>query len=180
MKKVCMILADGFEEVEALGTYGILVRGGLSVDLCALSDQNTTGRFGVTCARLKPLSAVNKNDYDALVLPGGPGHTLLKQSSVVRALITSFIEQDKVVAAICASPVILGEMGYLKGKNYTCFTSMNADFGGTYHEDYTVTDGNLITGKSAAASIDFGFAIVQKLCGADAADKTKQQIYYKG
>ena len=56
---------------------------------------------------------------------------------------------------------------------------MNEDFSGTYCDDYAVTDGQIITGKSAAAAIDFGFAILQALCGKDAADKTKKDIYYK-
>ena len=61
----------------------------------------------------------------------------------------------------------------------SCFTAMNDDFGGNYKEDYAVTDGRIITGKSAAATIDFGFAILAAVAGAEAADKTKKEIYYK-
>ena len=95
------------------------------------------------------------------------------------ALIKQFIEAGKLVAAICASPTLLGHAGYLKGKNYTCFTSMNEDFGGIYHEDYAVTDGNIITGKSAAATFDFAFAILEKLAGKETVEKVKKEIYYK-
>ena len=56
---------------------------------------------------------------------------------------------------------------------------MNEDFGGTYHDDYAVTDGNIVTGKSAAATIDFAFAVLQAVAGKEAADKTKKEIYYK-
>ena len=94
------------------------------------------------------------------------------------AILKTFMDADKVVAAICAAPTILGRQGYLKGKNYTCFTSMNEDFGGTYVDQYTVTDGNLITGRSAAAVIDFAFAIIEKLAGKEKAEAVKNEIYY--
>ena len=97
----------------------------------------------------------------------------------MEVLIKEFIDTNKVVAAICASPTILGHAGYLKGKTYTCFTSMNEDFGGRFTGEYVAVDGNIITGQSAAASIDFGFAIVEKLLGKAHADQVKKSIYYK-
>ena len=63
-------------------------------------------------------------------------------------------------------------------KNYTCFTSMNEDFGGTYVDRYAVIDGNIITGRSAAAVIDFAFALIEKLLGKESCDKVKASIYY--
>ncbi len=179
MKKVCLVLTDGFEEVEAVGTFAILRRAGLTVDIFSLTQGNATGRFGLTCTALKPFSALHGAAYDALVLPGGPQYQALEKHAGVQALIKQFIEGGKVVAAICASPTILGHAGYLKNKTYTCFTSMNEDFGGRFTGQYVAVDGNLITGQSAAASIDFGFAIVEKLLGKTKADQVKQSIYYK-
>ncbi len=179
MKKVCLVLTNGFEEVETIGTFAILRRAGLTVDIFSLTEGNATGRFGLTCAQLKPFSTLNGAEYDALVLPGGPQYAELEKSSGVQALIKEFIPAGKVVAAICASPTILGRAGYLKGKNYTCFTSMNEDFGGRFTGEYVAVDGNIITGQSAAASIDFGFAIVEKLLGKETADQVKKSIYYK-
>ncbi len=179
MKKVCMLITDGFEEIEAVGTYAILRRGGLTVDIYSLLDADATGRFGLTCTHLHPFSQFQVADYDALILPGGPEYQAIEASPAAQAAIKQFMDADKVVAAICAGPTILGHAGYLKGKNYTCFTSMNKDFGGTYHDDYAVADGNIITGKSAAATIDFAFAILERLAGKETADKTKKEIYYK-
>ena len=93
-------------------------------------------------------------------------------------ILKEFIDRGKLVSAICAAPTILGRQGYLKGKKYTCFTSMNEDFGGTYVDQYTVVDGNIITGRSAAAVIDFAFAIIEKLEGGRKADEVKASIYY--
>ncbi len=177
--KVCLLLANGFEEIEAIGTFALLSRAGLSVDLFAVSNENTTGRFGLTCTQLKPFTHVNAADYQALVLPGGPGYQILEQNSQVTQLIEQFITEGKVVAAICASPTILGKRGYLKGKKYTCFTAMNEDFGGTFTGQYAETDGQIITGQSAAATIDFAFAIIEKLLGKEQATEVKKRIYYK-
>ena len=179
MKKVCLVLTNGFEEVEAVGTFAVLRRSGLMVDIFSLTQGNATGRFGLTCTALKPFSQLDGSQYDALVLPGGPQYAELEKSAGVQALIKSFVEDGKVVASICASPTILGRAGYLKGKIYTCFTSMNEDFGGHFTGEYVAVDGNIITGQSAAASIDFGFAIVEKLLGKSHADQVKQSIYYK-
>ncbi len=179
MKKVCLVVTDGFEEAEAVATFAILRRAGLTVDIFSLTEGNATGRFGLTCTALKPFSQLNGADYDALVLPGGPQYAALEKSAGVQALLKEFMTANKVVAAICASPTILGRAGYLKGKTYTCFTAMNEDFGGYFTGTYTATDGNVITGQSAAASIDFGFAIVEKLLGKQVAEQVKQSIYYK-
>lgn len=177
--KVCMIIADGFEELEAVGSFAILRRGGLDVDIYALEGFESTGRFGITCCALKPLSQLNWADYDALLLAGGPHYKALEASLTVQSLIKAFHDNGKYLCAICAAPTILGRAGYLKGKNYTCFTSMDGDFGGRYSGDYATVDGKLITGKSAAATVDFGLAVLQQLAGKDIADKVKEEIYYK-
>ena len=179
MKKIALMLANGFEEIEALGTYAILSRAGLQVDIYALSDMDTTGRFGLTCTKLKKFSAFNEADYEAVVLPGGPGYKVLEENTRLQQLIKSFIDEGKVVAAICASPTILGRKGYLQGKNYTCFTAMDENFGGHFTGEYAAVDGNIITGQSAAATVDFAFAIVGKLLGKEKADEVKKSIYYK-
>ena len=162
-KKVCMIVTNGFEEIEAIGTYAILRRGGLDVDIYSLAGSEATGRFGVTCAKLTPFNQIDTAHYDALVIPGG----------------RDFMDTGRITAAICAGPTILGRAGYLKGRKYTCFTAMNQDFGGIYQEDYAVKDGNVITGKSAAATIDFAFMVLEAVAGKETADQTKKEIYYK-
>ena len=176
--KACMILTDGFEEVEAVGTYAILERGGVDVDIYSLKDKDATGRFGLTCTKLEKFSELDPEEYDAIIFPGGPQHVEVGKNERVHELIRIFTDADKYVCAICASPTILGKAGYLKGKKYTCFTSMNQDFGGEYIDEYVCTDGKLITGRSAAASIDFGFEILKALKGEEQEKKTKAEIYY--
>lgn len=177
--KVCMIITNGFEEIEAVGTYAILRRGGLDADVYSLRGDKAEGRFGLTCCNLKPFKDFKDDAYAAVILPGGPEWKELEASAEVQQVLRDFDDTGRFLCAICAGPTILGRAGYLKGKNYTCFTAMNGDFGGTYSEDYAVTDGRIVTGKSAAATIDFAFAVLEAVAGKEAADKTKKEIYYK-
>lgn len=176
--KVAVLLDDGFEELEAMGPIALLRRGGLDVDLIGVNNAEcVTGRFNVTYAPTIPMKEYDFSNADCLVLPGGPHYKKLQENEEVLNLAREFFE-NKVLAAICASPTILGHVGLLKGKNYTCFKEMNEDFGGTYKYEYVVTDGNLITGISAAASEEFAFAIMEKLCGKEHTDKIKASVYY--
>ena len=90
-----------------------------------------------------------------------------------------FMDNNKVLAAICAAPTIVGKLGYLKNRKYTCFTSMDQDFGGTYIDEKVVVDGNLITARSVASAILFAYAIVEKLLGKEALKALFEHIYEK-
>ena len=176
--KVAVLLDDGFEELEAMGPIALLRRAGLEVDLIGVNNKTSvTGRFNVTYSPCTPLDSYDFSSVDCLVLPGGPHYKKLQENKVVLGLVRDFYD-NKVLAAICASPTILGHMGLLKGKDYTCFKEMNEDFGGTYDYQYVVVDGNLITGVSAAASIEFAFTIIEKLCGKEHVEKVKASVYY--
>ena len=176
--KICTILSNGFEELEAIGTIALLKRSGIEIDIYALNDTKANGKHQLTFSNLIQLKEVNVNDYDALLIPGGPHYAELESCEQVKEIITNFMNENKLVCGICAAPTIFGYMGYLKNRNYTCFTSMNEDFGGTYLDQYVVTDGNIITARSAAASIDFGFAIINYLQGEKQEEKIKNEIYY--
>ncbi len=177
--RAAVLLDNGFEELEAMGPTAILKRGGVDVDLISVVEGTVMGRFGVSYAPTIPLDKYDFSQADCLILPGGPQHETLRRNEAVLKLIHEFAEH-KIVAAICASPTILGQEGLLKGKRYTCFTSLDQDFGGTYVDAYAVIDGNLITGRSAAASVEFGFAVLERLCGKEHTDRVKESVYYKG
>ncbi len=175
---ILCVMDNGFEELEAVGTIALLRRAGVEIDVVSVHGHEVTGRFDLTFAHLKSLEEVDPAQYEGIFLPGGPHYQAIEQNEEVKGLLRSFFESGKLTAAICAGPTVLGHLGLLKGKHYTCFTSMNEDFGGTYHDQYVVRDGNLITGRSAAASIDMGFAIIEYVLGKDACDQVKQSIYY--
>jgi putative intracellular protease/amidase len=175
--KIAVITTDGFEEVELVGTIGILRRGGVAIDIYSLHGNEAKGRYGVKLIDLKEFKDFNKEDYDMLFIAGGPEYKELEKNDEFLDILTYFMKNKK-VAAICAAPTIIGKLGLLKGRRYTCFTSMNEDFGGTYIDKYFVKDGNLITGRSAAATIDFAFAVLEEVTNKEHADEVKKSIYY--
>ena len=176
--KILMVVTDGFEDIEAVGTLAILRRAQLDVTFAAIDNTHALGRYGVNITDLVNLKDVNIDEYDMLIIPGGPEYIAEEKNPEFLKMVLNFASHGKYIAAICAGPTILGHLELLKGKKYTCFTSMNEDFGGTYVDQYAVVDGKFITGRSAAAVIDFGFAIVETLCGKEYAQKVKDSIYY--
>ena len=179
MKRVMCIVTDGFEELEAIGTIALLRRAGMIVDVYAIDKQNATGRFDISVDQLLDLRTADVKSYDMLFLPGGPHHAVLAKNTDVLTILHTFYNEDKWISAICAAPIILGKQGMLKNKQYTCFTSMNEDFGGTYIDQYAVCDGKIITGRSAAAVIDFAFLIIEKLLGTVKKEEVQASIYYE-
>lgn len=175
--KVLTILTNGFEEIEAVGTIALLKRAGLPVDIACLHGFEATGRYNVKISDLKNLNDVNPEDYDLIFIPGGPEYVELSNTPRVLEIIKNAAERQY-LAGICAAPTIFGKLGLLKNKHYTCFTSMDEDFGGYYENKYAVRDGNIITGISAAGTIDFAFLIIETLLGKEHANKVKNSIYY--
>lgn len=178
MKKVLCIMSEQFEELEAVGTIALLRRAGIEVSIGSLHGNQATGRFQITLSDLMPINEAVIDEYDALFLPGGPHYKELLENETVQQIIHAFDTQSKYICAICAAPTILGHLGLLKNRRYTCFTSMNEDFGGTYVDQYTAIDAHIITGRSAAAVIDFAFLIIEQLLGKEKAEEVKNSIYY--
>ncbi len=176
--KVMCVLTNGFEDIEAVGTIALLRRANIEIDVYALHNKDAIGRFDVHLTNLNDLSTLNLNNYDCLFIAGGPEYVELEKNDKFINIVKDFYNKKKYIAAICAGPTILGHLGYLKGLNYTCFTSMNEDFGGNYKDVYCVKDKNIITGRSAAAVIDFAFLIIKTLVGNDVEARVKKQIYY--
>ena len=177
--KCAVLLDQGFEELEAMGPIALLRRGNVQVD-CISVDNKTeeTGRVGVTYKPLIPMNEYDFDKADCLIVPGGPQYKRLEKNQAVLDLITKFAKEKK-IAAICAGPTILGHLGLLEGKKYTCFTAMDEDFKGQYVDALAVIDGNMVTGRSAGASVEFAFAILEMLCGKEYADEVKASVYYK-
>lgn len=183
--KAYILLADGFEEVEALTTADVLKRAGIETVL--------TSVYGEEAVRGAHDIYVDTDDYfedpdeyddgfsdaDAVILPGGmPGTTNLKESAAVKGMLEAYLTAGKVVCAICAAPTVLGGYGMLDGKKATCFPGCESGLGGAdFVGGPAVTDGNIITGKSMGCAVDFALAIVTKLHGADAAKKLEGSLH---
>ena len=122
MKKAIVFLANGFEEMEATGTIDILRRGGVEVTIVTInSSREVTGAHGMVYLADQTLAEADCTTADALVLPGGmPGATNLNACAPLRELLQAHYAQGKLVAAICAAPLVLGGLGFLQGRKATC------------------------------------------------------------
>lgn len=174
MKKGLMLLADGFEITEALTTLDILKRSHvLACNLASIGGSSVvTSSSGVQVIADSFLSDARLSDYDFLILPGGKvGVDNLKASPKALEAVQCFHKSGKGVYAICAAPSILGALGILDGKKYTCFPGFQKGQG-EYVDATFVEDGNIITGHSMAFTIPFAEAIVKKEAGLEALEST--------
>lgn len=157
-----IMLADGFEEVEALGCCDMIRRGEIEVRLASIGDIYVTGSHGMTVKADMLADEIDTDTVDGVILPGGmPGTLNLKKDENVIRLINHCHKEGKLIAAICAAPMIIGDMGLLSGKKATCFPGFEDNLtGAEICDEYVVTDGNIITGKGAGAALMFGAAII--------------------
>ncbi|MBI5873106.1 MAG: DJ-1/PfpI family protein [Candidatus Omnitrophica bacterium] len=173
-KKTIVILAEGFEEIEAITVIDILRRAGISVTVAGVTDIKVKGSHNIIVLADKKLDEIEP-DHDACVLPGGmPGAANLVSSQKVRSVITAMHEQGKIVAAICAAPsVILAPLGVLKERSATGYPGMekSSNKETAWKEDEVVVDGNIITSQGPATAIPFALAIAEKLAGKEIAKK---------
>lgn len=178
-KKTLIILADGFEEIEAVTPIDVLRRLNIDVTVAGLNDDMIKSTRGLVIKADKLLSAAD-NKYDAVVLPGGmPGAEHLASSSKVRSVVSETIRGGGIVAAICASPaLVLGPMGVLDGKTATCFPGMETNFSAKvkFSRDKVVQDGNIITSRGPATAFLFAFKIAEKLVGKEMSDMVAAQM----
>lgn len=176
---VYMMLTDGFEDIEALEVLDILRRCKVEVKTVGVFDKKVTSSHNVTIFADCDLKDVSKEDMDMVILPGGPGHTLYEKSEELIKLLNFANEKEKYIAAICAAPSVIGRMGLLEGKKFTCYPGFE-EFcqGGIFTGEKAVTDGRFITGKGPGAAADFGFALAEILAGKQTCDTVKRDMQY--
>ena len=175
------MLADGFEEAEALVPGDILRRAGVEVFLTSITKSETvTGGHGIKILADTNISKVNFSSLEALVLPGGAkGTELLGLSDEVKKLKTDCAAAGKYIAAICAAPSILGKLGLLSGRRAVCYPSFEKYLEGSIITGNTVEhDDIFITAKAAGVSFDFGLELVRILVGSDEAEKLRRDMHY--
>jgi len=179
MKKAYLFLATGFEEIEAIATADILRRGGVELVIVSI-----TGEYTVVGAHQIPVWAdtlfedVDFMDGDAFILPGGgPGSHLLNECEALKKLLVCRYEHRKLIAAICAAPMVLGGLGLLEGKKAICYPGMESTLTGAILTDQPVViDGNIITGKGPGLAFDFGLTVLAALQGQEVADNVAADL----
>jgi 4-methyl-5(b-hydroxyethyl)-thiazole monophosphate biosynthesis len=187
-KKAIVLLAEGFEEVEALTPIDYLRRAGVEVTTAAIGDSLTVkGRWSglkvtadtTLAATLAETAKEGTGGWDAVILPGGmPGATNLAASNETGALLKDMAACGKLICAICASPaLVLSPLGLLAGKKFTCYPGMEEKVkDGKWLEDRVVIDGNIITSRGAGTAGEFAVAIIEKLIDKAAAKKIADAV----
>ncbi|MDR2807308.1 MAG: DJ-1/PfpI family protein [Puniceicoccales bacterium] len=160
MKSALIILFPDFEEIEAVSTIDVLRRGGMRVVLTAInSESNVVGAHGITC--IADDVRLPEDLFDAVIIPGGPGVLRLRNDKILSKFILKHYNQGKLIAAICAAPLLLHDLGILDKHNYTCHFSVTATLKNAQHNESVVCDKNVITACGPAAGINFGLAILK-------------------
>ena len=169
-QSVIIVLADGFEETEAVGTADVLKRVGFPVQLAGLNARLVTSSAGTKIQTDLLFQEVQWENAAALVLPGGlPGATNLRDSQAVIDALLLMNRTDKVIAAICAAPIVLERAGLTEGRRLTGYPGTNQNLPKlVYTGNRTECDGRIVTGKGPGAAFEFGSRIAAAL-GADPA-----------
>ncbi len=179
---VALLLADGFEEIEALTPVDILRRAGIDVKTYSINgDLCVCGAHNIMVDADDIIENVNYDSVEAVILPGGmPGADNLENCKEVQELLEYASENGKLMCAICAAPKVLGKFGYLKGKKATCFPGFEECLlGAESTGKRVVTDGNVITSKGMGTAMDFALAILEYMKGKEVADKMAATTQYK-
>ena len=155
---VIILLADGFEELEALSPLDILMRAGHEVKTVGITGMEARGTHGVTVKCDLSPEEVDISSVDLAIFPGGmPGALNLDASPFTDEVIESVISRGGRLAAICAAPLVFGRRGLVNGKRATCFPGFEGELRGAIITDApVVTDGNITTGRSFDAAFAFG------------------------
>jgi 4-methyl-5(b-hydroxyethyl)-thiazole monophosphate biosynthesis len=166
VKKCLVVLFKDFEEIEAVTSVDILRRAGIEVTMAAVGDTELViGAHGIGVVANGPLKAFAEADFDALLIPGGAGVFPLRKDEKLQQLIMSFSRGQKLIAAICAAPILLEDMKLLKGRKYTAHQCTHGELSELPQKKPVVEDGNLITAHGPRAAIEFALAVAGRLHG---------------
>lgn len=164
MPTVLTLLADGFEEIEAVAPIDLLRRAGAEVVVAALGEGiHVTGRSGLTIHADTTLTAVESRRFDCVFLPGGPGTKLLRADARVRPIIARQHTGGHWLAAICAAPTVLNDAGVLNGRRYTAHFSVAGELPDILVGERVVADGHILTSRGAGTAVEFGLLLIEKL-----------------
>jgi 4-methyl-5(b-hydroxyethyl)-thiazole monophosphate biosynthesis len=174
--RALVLLADGFEELEAVTIVDVLRRGGVSVTTASLAGSAVQGSHGISIVADRTFDDEDVAEYDAVVLPGGmPGAARLRDSAPVREALQRAAGAGKIVAAICAGPIALEAAGLLERRRATSYPG-HALPSARYQEERVVVDDRIVTSRGPGTAIEFALTLVGLLEGSEARDKVARAL----
>ena len=178
MKKVAVILAPGYEEIEAIAPVDILRRAGIEVIVAGLTPDPVPSARNVKVVPDTTVDNLRAEELDMIILPGGAGGVEnLKKDDRVRRLVEDMRNRNRTVAAICAAPTALVAYGVLGNRKATVYPSLKDNLGNAvYVEDKVVVDDGIVTSQGPGTAIEFGLKLVEILIGYDKAKEVAERI----
>ena len=179
--QVYIFIAPGFEEIEALTVVDLLRRAGISITTVSITDNvQVTGAHNIPVITDTLFLDTDFSDADMLVLPGGaPGTCNLNAFEPLKDLLKNFYNKGTYIGAICAAPMILGQLGFLKDRQATCYPGFEKELIGAEHVTLpVVVDGHIITSRGLGTAIDFSGELIALLKDREISDQIKKQVIY--
>lgn len=180
-KKVCVFLADGFEEIEGLTVVDLLRRAGVEVTTVSIMETHMIhGAHGIDVQADKKFEEETYEKYDMVVLPGGmPGTLHLGAHEGVKSVLSMFYKEKKNLAAICAAPSILGKYRMLEGRKATSYPGFEDELlGASYLTEEVVVDEFIVTSRGLGTAIPFSLKLIEILLCQETANEVKASIIY--
>lgn len=178
-QSVLIVLADGFEEIEAITPIDVLRRAGLEVVVAGVGGRMVKGSHGITVEADTTIEEVDELP-DAIVLPGGmPGAENLSKSTSLRNLLERMEADGRQIAAICAAPAVaLAPTGILDGRRATCYPGFERRFSDaiTFVAERVIADGNIITSRGPGTALEFALALAEALAGPERAQELRERM----
>ena len=172
-----IFLDNGFEEIEAITTIDLLRRANIALTTVSVTGvESVLGAHNIAVKADKLFADLDFADAEMLILPGGA--TKLHECKPLCDLLVVHNNQEKLIAAICAAPSVLGRLGILQGKQATCYPGFEEYLGESYVDGLVVESKNIITAKGPGLSSDFAFCIIEKIVGAEMADQVYDAAQY--
>ena len=178
---IAVLLADGFEEIEALTPVDMLRRAGLEVVTVGISSRIALGSHGIPVVCDKTPDEVDLSAVSTVIFPGGmPGSLNLDASPFTDKILEAVSARDGRIAAICAAPLVLGRRGLLDGKRATCYPGFESELAGALVTDESVvTDGNITTARGMGVALEFSKELITLLVGKEKAEDLSSAIMEK-
>ena len=176
---VYMLLGTGFEETEAIAPLDLLRRAGVDVLTVGVTGKTVFGSHSIGIEADITIDEMDLTNLEMIILPGGLGGVASARASKPALDALKFAwDNGKFVAAICAGPTVLADLGITDGKNATCYPGCESGMGSAnmISDAACVRDGKLITGTSAGCAIPFGLMLIEALKGTEEASRIEKQI----
>ena len=179
--KILVPLADGLEEIETVTCIDVLRRAGVNVTTAGLDKITIEGGHNINLEADAKLSEIDGKEYDGIVLPGGiPGATNLRDNTEVVKLVKELNYKGKLVAAICAAPIVLEKAGVIENKSATSYPGFDEQMNScNYSEERVIRDNNIITGRGPGVALEFALQIVSYLQGENKKEELKEAMLAK-